>query len=669
MPISDKSISRFEDDRLERKALIERMVPALVRGEGAQRKATEVVLGLTGPWGSGKSTMLNLLAEHLGSLGNVFVVPFNPWLIGSRDDLLLALLDEMQISLGGHDKAAMREVVGAIAKYRKSLAPLLKFVPVVGNAAAEAIKEWSDPEPRSPAKAREEVHNALKALQGAVVVLIDEFDRLEPSEMKAMGQAIKAAMDLPNISWVVALDSDRVVSTLSGEDKDWALGFVAKVITINIPVRPLTDEDKVRLLEKFLKDAGVESPILQSDLYPKLRDLLLPLLATPRDIKRTVATYATMAQMVGWAVFSCDILAWSALGTMQPALQRQVSQKVRLLCVGADPVSDEIEEALPEGQGAENLERLFELDRHGPLFRLINFMFPQDMRFDIFRYGRVQFYGNAWNLLWLGDGPLNWSLDQIRRFWNDPETFLDGEPDGRQNSDLLEATFQRLPDLDPTGDLPFFRFAIRKCESAPAFDRSLTDHFLRQLNRSAALRRRMRAVFEGLRADNDLVLVPLLLRSQAWRHGLRGFKPNPEQPEFLTAAEVDTILQEETPKWRDWMRAGEWQRQTHVHGPLEAFVELSDITEADRENFMNQIADPSVLSAFARVFVGHYQAFGRVLLKRLTNPGSLLERLDSAVSASKGQNQDELIALRIIVDNVIRKARGENHDRVEAPEA
>ncbi len=539
MTLSDKAVARHEDDRLDRLPMVEKLVGALVRGESEGTRATEVVLGLTGPWGLGKSSVLNLLAEKLWLMANVAVVNFNPWLVGGRDDLLLSLLDEMQIQLGRADEQFARTVAQAIHRYRKVLAPAAALIPGVGGAVAEAIKGMPDRAARSPTEERKNVEKALRDAKGAVVVLIDEFDRLEPAEMKAMGQAIKAAMDLPNISWVIALDSERVTHVLRGEDRDWALGFIAKVITVNIPLRPLTDDEKARLLEQYLTEAGVGEPILQSELYPVVRGHLLPVLRTPRDIKRTVATYATMYRMVGWAVFSCDVLGWAALGAIRPDLQRKVSENLGDLCFGGERTANVLEQIFGEDNEQRAWEENVGIQGKDSIRGLLEFLFPKNSTPTYSHiYGRIQFYPNAWNLLWLGNGPFTWSVDQIKHLWSEPERFVSEEVERSDNiSNLLEDTFRLLPDLDPKGDLAFMHFAIGRCKASNLAVRDLTEHFLRQVNRDPDLKARMRAVFGQLRAKDDLVLVPALVRGQAGRHGLRGHKANKTEPEFLSAAE------------------------------------------------------------------------------------------------------------------------------------
>ena len=64
--IQDRPILRKDDDQLERGPFVESLVRALVRderdGEGhlTGRHSTGYVVGLTGKWGLGKSSVMNL---------------------------------------------------------------------------------------------------------------------------------------------------------------------------------------------------------------------------------------------------------------------------------------------------------------------------------------------------------------------------------------------------------------------------------------------------------------------------------------------------------------------------------------------------------------------------------------------------------------------------------
>src|SRR5690606_7194714 len=60
-------------------------------------------IGLEGQWGSGKSSLVNLIIHELGQLedsGIPTVVKFEPWLIGSRDALISSFFEELARTTG-----------------------------------------------------------------------------------------------------------------------------------------------------------------------------------------------------------------------------------------------------------------------------------------------------------------------------------------------------------------------------------------------------------------------------------------------------------------------------------------------------------------------------------------------------------------------------------------
>jgi predicted KAP-like P-loop ATPase len=90
----DRPILNTQNDLLDRSGLVKTIVETLVRQRRDQNgallacEATGLVVGLTGPWGSGKSSILNLVHEALSSEARIISVKFNPWIFKDRDDLL-----------------------------------------------------------------------------------------------------------------------------------------------------------------------------------------------------------------------------------------------------------------------------------------------------------------------------------------------------------------------------------------------------------------------------------------------------------------------------------------------------------------------------------------------------------------------------------------------------
>src|SRR6516165_5973348 len=89
----ERPIETEGDDRLLRQDFVTRLLDTLIEPEG---RATGIVLGLTGPGGSGKSSILNMVAEHAQARHPAtVVVTFNPWLANSRNGLIHAFFAEV----------------------------------------------------------------------------------------------------------------------------------------------------------------------------------------------------------------------------------------------------------------------------------------------------------------------------------------------------------------------------------------------------------------------------------------------------------------------------------------------------------------------------------------------------------------------------------------------
>src|SRR5436309_3386744 len=88
---SDRAIKCRDDDRLGRAPFAEALaaqLAAAAEGEGS-------VVALMGPWGSGKTSILNMVDEVLTARGDVIVLRFNPWLFSGAEELVARLLSEL----------------------------------------------------------------------------------------------------------------------------------------------------------------------------------------------------------------------------------------------------------------------------------------------------------------------------------------------------------------------------------------------------------------------------------------------------------------------------------------------------------------------------------------------------------------------------------------------
>ena len=100
-----------------------------------------IVIGLDGKWGSGKSSLLHLIQEQLDLVApskRPTVINFRPWLVGSRDALLTALLseftsatDRLRLSRGDARGISAKQVKTVVENLRAFGHGLSKFGGVI----------------------------------------------------------------------------------------------------------------------------------------------------------------------------------------------------------------------------------------------------------------------------------------------------------------------------------------------------------------------------------------------------------------------------------------------------------------------------------------------------------------------------------------------------------
>lgn len=91
----DNPIRSRADDVLGR-ARAARSVARLVRDADASEG---YVVGLLGPWGSGKTSLINLVREELASEPPLPVVDFNPWMFSGAEQLAESFFNELGAQL------------------------------------------------------------------------------------------------------------------------------------------------------------------------------------------------------------------------------------------------------------------------------------------------------------------------------------------------------------------------------------------------------------------------------------------------------------------------------------------------------------------------------------------------------------------------------------------
>ncbi len=100
---ADRPIQKLNEDRLDRRGFAEALAKSVTGWSGED----SLVIGVYGEWGSGKSSVKNLLKDATSQLQSdkrPDVVEFNPWQFAGHNELSEAFFREIGTVLGRQDK-------------------------------------------------------------------------------------------------------------------------------------------------------------------------------------------------------------------------------------------------------------------------------------------------------------------------------------------------------------------------------------------------------------------------------------------------------------------------------------------------------------------------------------------------------------------------------------
>jgi len=268
-------------------------------------------IGVSGSWGSGKSSMIKLVRRSLaqraqGRASQYVFVEFNAWLYQGYDDARAALLEVIATKLAeeakaretGIDKAQnlLKRVnwlraaklgagsalalalglpptglIGDVVRAGKdlisgngdesSVADLEKSVGEAGDAFGGLLKPRPElSPPREIHAIRESFEQTLEEIGVTLVVLIDDLDRCLPPTTISTLEAIRLFLFLDNTAFVIAADNAMIKHAVrqhfGGVDDELVTNYFDKLVQIPIRVPPLgTQEVRAYMLLLFVENS------------------------------------------------------------------------------------------------------------------------------------------------------------------------------------------------------------------------------------------------------------------------------------------------------------------------------------------------------------------------------------------------------------------------------
>ena len=236
-----------------------------------------IALGVSGSWGSGKTTVLNLIEQRLAAEGEggtrVLPILTEAWrydpALGAKESLITEVLERLatEIDEAADTAGKASALLSRLAKrvdWAKALKMAAKTSVIMQVPSLDSILELvkapdgaDDDTPRTLDGFRKEFAELL-ASDGLrhirrVVVLVDDLDRCLPPTVVDTLETIRLFLAVPKMSFVIAADEDRVAEAIglhfastteiSGDDEHPSRLYLHKIVQTTIPLPSLSRFD------------------------------------------------------------------------------------------------------------------------------------------------------------------------------------------------------------------------------------------------------------------------------------------------------------------------------------------------------------------------------------------------------------------------------------------
>ncbi|OHD09882.1 KAP family P-loop NTPase fold protein [Sphingopyxis sp. RIFCSPHIGHO2_12_FULL_65_19] len=241
----DAPIETSDDDLLGFGAFAKALALGLVE----RAPDAGLVVGLQARWGMGKSSAVNLCLEHVRRLDTarpegeqIVIQAFNPWFFSGVDALttgyLSALTDAVEVVLGprslslpqrtwrkvktfvggarDHSDAVGASAAGAVTLFSGgAVAPLSG---AIKGTIVSALK--NKPTADDLSKRFDKLVGRLTGANGRVLIVVDDLDRLQPSDLRQLLSIVKTFGNLPGVTHLLVYDRDIVDVALADARAD-----------------------------------------------------------------------------------------------------------------------------------------------------------------------------------------------------------------------------------------------------------------------------------------------------------------------------------------------------------------------------------------------------------------------------------------------------------------
>lgn len=338
---ADLPISTHQSDLLGRASYAKDLAHSIVK----YGMIDSLCIGLLGSWGSGKTSILNMMLEeinvNIAEGEKPLVIRFDPWNFTSTDQLLQQFFMMLANTLLSEDDKKKNEIGNALAEYGDAF-DALGSIPLVGSLLASIGKTGakvasgalnSGTARKGILEQKGVVEELLRKYDKKLLIVIDDIDRLSNDQIRQVFQLVTAVARFPNTIYLLVFDRDVVVKALEKVQEGNGNAYLEKVIQVPLSIPEISREKRESILFNRL-DAILNAYTMRLDqshwqrVFPTC---IRPYLNSLREINRLSNLLQFKLASISQEVNFADMVALSTIELTYPEIYEWIKRNKGLL--------------------------------------------------------------------------------------------------------------------------------------------------------------------------------------------------------------------------------------------------------------------------------------------------------------------------------------------------
>ncbi len=333
---ADRPILSISQDRLGRGTFAKYLARCILDHQSPE----SLVIGLNGGWGSGKTSLINLIVEELHVAGSnmlddekPIILNFSPWSYSGQGQLIYGffrrLVSELRQCPTLENSAEIIQLVELYVSFFTQQAPPQTRIKENRLLAKFKKKQKTETQSyawesgRDPIQVKTELNTLLKNQKHKIIIFIDNISRIDASEINQILQIVKSMGDYMNTIYLLSYDKEQVVKAINQTHNGEGNEYLDKLVQLPFEIPTISKQDLESLLFDRLQSVILLAPTDVwnthdwADIYYSTLKFFFN---NCRDVTRYVNTLSFSYARIKDVVNPVDFFALTALEVFTPRI-------------------------------------------------------------------------------------------------------------------------------------------------------------------------------------------------------------------------------------------------------------------------------------------------------------------------------------------------------------